>query len=845
MSLPAMDSEPSLHNSEFLQTVVADTAENTGRDFFRSLARSLAKVMQVRYCMVTECLDTPPSRVRTLAFWAGDQYLPDFEYQLLATPCEKVVAGQSCIYGKEIQALFSEDEDLVTLGAESYVGTPLLDSEQQTIGHLAILDDKPLDSNTIDFTLLDLFAARAAAEVTRLQAIVKLADSEARLRQVIDLVPHFIFAKDQEGRFILANQAVAETFGTSVKNLIGKTDADFSASAEEVEQFRRDGLSVLKTGRRKSTEETITDSEGRTRHLQTMKIPFTTADSESPAVLGVAVDVTDWRRLQRRLHSLLEGIGGAVGEAFLRSLVRHLAEALGTRFAVVAELDGEQVHSRAVWAGDGFAAGLDYPLPGSPCHKVVSLRTAVCYESGLQDLFPMSELMGQLGTESYLGTPLLDTSGEPIGILAVLDTRPMQAEPEDRDLLTIFASRAAAELQRERIEKQRQRLQDQLLHVQKLESLGVLAGGIAHDFNNLLSAIMGNTGLAQASVGADSSVAGFLRGIETAAQRSAELVGQMLAYSGKGRFVVAPVDLNSLIEDLLPLLSTSISKKASLKLGLEADLKPLRGDATQIRQVVMNLVINASDAIGTSSGTIRLTTGMRAFDRSFLSQTYLDEIPEPGIYLFLEVHDDGCGMTHQTLDRLFDPFFTTKTTGRGLGLAALLGIVRGHGGAVRVESEEGVGSSFTILFPLAEGLEKHTDSQGVAEASAVQRPVKEGYLLFVDDEELVRAVGRSALEKAGYQVLLAENGRRAVEIFQQRHEEIVAVILDMMMPELDGVETLAELRRLRPSIKGLLSSGYSDHASVGSMEAHGFHGFLQKPYRPEQLVGCVDEMLDG
>lgn len=298
MGCAPMNRESSLENTEFLQTVVADTADNTGREFFRSLARSLATVMEVRYCMVTECLDSPPSRVRTLAFWAGDTHLPDFEYQLLATPCEKVVAGQACVYGKDIQTLFSEDEDLVTLGAESYVGTPLLDGEEKTIGHLAILDDKPLDSDTIDFTLLDLFAARAAAEVTRLQAIAKLADSEARLRQVIDLVPHFIFAKDRAGRFILANQAVAETLGTTVENLIGKTDADFSATGEEVEKFRRDDLDVLEAGERKTTEETITDSAGKTHFLQTIKIPFTTADAESPAVLGVAVDVTDWRRLQ-------------------------------------------------------------------------------------------------------------------------------------------------------------------------------------------------------------------------------------------------------------------------------------------------------------------------------------------------------------------------------------------------------------------------------------------------------------------------------------------------------------------------------------------------------------------
>ena len=833
-----------MHHSEILQKVVADTAGNTGRDFFRSLAKSLAQVMDFRYAMVTECLDTPPSRVKTLAFWGGDGFQPDFEYALLNTPCEKVLAGQSCVYGEGIQRLFPDDEDLVTLGVVSYVGTPLLDGGRQAVGHLALLDDRPLSKDAIDFTLLELFAARAAAEVTRQQTVLKLANSEARLRQVIDLVPHFIFAKDQDGRFILGNHAVAEAFGTSVDDLIGKTDADFSASPAEVEQFQRDDREVLRVGERKViAEETVTDAEGRVHHLQTIKIPFTTADSESPAVLGVSVDLSDWRRLQRRLRSLLEGTSGAVGEAFLRSLTRHLAEALGTKFAVIAELDGQNVRSRAVWAGDGFVEGLGYPLPGSPCEQVVQQKLAISYGSGLQEIFPMSELMGQLETESYLGAPLLDASGQPIGILAVLDTRPMQASPEDRDLLTIFASRAAAELERERIESHRQRLHEQLLHVQKLESLGVLAGGIAHDFNNLLSAIMGNNGLAQTTLSADSPVQDFLRGIEKAAQRSAELVGQMLAYSGKGPFHVEPVDLNLLVDELMPLLSTSISKKVALSLSLAPDLPILEGDATQIRQVVMNLVTNASDAIGGSSGTITVTTGQRSFDRQFLSQTYLDEIPEPGMYLFLEVRDDGCGMSRQTRDRLFDPFFTTKSTGRGLGLAALLGIVRGHGGAVRVESEEGVGSTFTIVLPSSDRRQNPEATPQGAALDISSSSATEGWILFADDEELLRAVGQGVLEQAGYRVLVAEDGRQAVEIFKRRQSEIIAVVLDMMMPELDGVETFAELRRLQPELKGLLSSGLSNQASIGGPETQGFHAFLQKPYRPEDLKQAVAMML--
>lgn len=830
--------------AEILRSVVAETSENTGRDFFKSLVRSLAMAMDVRYCFVTECLDTPATRVKTLAFWAGDRFADDFDYALSTTPCEAVLGGQACLFGEDIQTLFSEDQDLVTLGAESYAAVPLLDGQRQAVGHLAILHDEPFGTEVPDLALLDLFAARAAAEIGRQRALEELSGSEARLRQVIDLVPHFIFAKDLDGRFILSNQAVAQALGTTVENLIGKTDADFSATAEEVENFRRDDLAVTRSGKAKVVrEETVTDADGSVHILQTTKIPFTTADSEQTAVLGVAIDVTEERRLQRRLQSLVEGTSGAFGEAFFRSLVRHLAEALGTRYAVIAEVEGEQVNARAVWAGTDFVECLSYPLAGSPCEDVVKGQARIFRASRLQQLFPESDLMAQLGAESYLGMPLFDAERRPIGILAVLDTAPMEEEEEDSNLLSIFASRAAAELERERIEAQRHKLQAQLLHVQKLESLGVLAGGIAHDFNNLLSAILGNLDLAIHVLGTDSSAAPFLKGIENAAQRSAELAQQMLAYSGKGKFVVEKLNPGQLIEGILPLLSTSISKKAAIELDLESRPAFVEADATQIRQVMMNLIINASDAIGDRPGTIWVSTRLGEIDRPFLDATYLGESLEPGTYHVLEVRDDGCGMDEETRARLFDPFFTTKSTGRGLGLAALLGIVRGHQGAVRVDSEPDQGSTFTILLPVFHGTPTE-QAPSVSQEVVVPRP-REGCVLFADDEELLREIARSALQKVGFEVLIAEDGQQAIDLFRRRSPEIVAVVLDMMMPELDGLETFRELRRIKPTIKGLLCSGYSDQTVIHSFSEEGLHGFLQKPYRPEQLTHLLGELLDS
>lgn len=827
---------------DILQEVVQGTSQVVGTEFFRCLVRSLASALGVRYCFVTECLDQPPTRVRTLAFWGGDHFFDNFDYPLATTPCEQVISGQGFCFDDLIQERFPDDQDLVDLEAQSYAAVPLMRSDGVVVGHLAVLDVEVFSAEPPDLTLLDLFAGRAAAEIERMAALERVSNSEARLRQVIDLVPHFIFAKDEAGRFILANNASAEALNTVVEDLIGKTDADFSATPEEVEHFRRDDLEVLRSGRSKTvSEETLTDADGNLRYLKTTKIPFTTADLDSPALLGIAIDITEERRLQKRLHAILEGTAGEVGEAFLRSLTKHLAMALGTKYAVIAEIQGDQMMARTVWVGENFQDNLGYPLPGSPCERVVQVDGPVQFTGGLCGLFPESDLLADLAAESFLGTPLVDTSGKTIGVLSVVHTEPLEFSEEDRNLMSIFASRVTTELERERSEAQRQRLQAQLLHVQKLESLGILAGGIAHDFNNLLSAILGNTVLAMESVADDAPAVEFLRSIEAAALRSAELSGQMLAYSGKGSFIIEPLDVNHLVRELLPLLSTSISKKAHLDFHLSDDLASVDGDATQVRQVIMNLVTNASDALDEQPGSIRLETGVRHFGRVFLSQTYLDEIPAAGRYVYLEVRDDGCGMSEQTMERLFDPFFTTKDTGRGLGLAALLGIVRGHGGAVRVDSREGCGSTFTILFPIGQG----SDPAAVGPAAVARRSAsRQGSVLFVDDEELIREVGRSSLQSAGFGVLLAENGRQAVEVFRRHEGDIIAVVLDMMMPELDGVETCRELRRLCPSVPCILSSGYSDQAVEKAFQAEGMDGFLKKPYRPEQLAQTLADVLD-
>ena len=393
--------------------------------------------------------------------------------------------------------------------------------------------------------------------------------------------------------------------------------------------------------------------------------------------------------------------------------------------------------------------------------------------------------------------------------------------------------------ERKQAEEERKKLEAQIQHAQKLESLGVLAGGIAHDFNNLLVGVLGNAELALMDLPPESPAREELQHISTCAQRAADLTKQMLAYSGKGRFAVQVLNLSKLVEEMAHLLEISISKKVALEYNFAADLPSIEADATQVRQVVMNLIINASEAIGERSGVVTVSTGATEADRAYLSETYLDESLPEGDYVYLEVTDTGCGMDEETRKKIFDPFFTTKFTGRGLGLPAVLGIVRGHRGTLKIDSEPNRGTTFRVLFPRSKqqplGLTRTLETKQAWRGS--------GTVLVVDDEEYVRTVAARMLKMCGFDVLVALDGREATDLFRHHSAEIVLVLLDLTMPQLDGEETLRELRRIRPDLKAVLSSGYSEQDVTDRFGGKGLARFIQKPYRPGQLIAVVREVL--
>ena len=590
--------------------------------------------------------------------------------------------------GAGLAALGLLPDQVVGLSLEQYAGagSSILDRHRQALRGESVGYEYEMEGRAFTVHVEPLRDAAGAVrgtvgiavDITELrQRDLALRESERRLRQVIDLVPHFIFAKDEEGRFLLANRAVAEAYGTSVERLIGRTDADFARSAEEARRFREDDLEVIRGGVPKVIpEEPITDASGRVRYLQTTKIPFRFSGAGGPAVLGVALDITERKATEEALR------------------------------------------------------------------------------------------------------------------------------------------RAAKE-----------------------ESLSVLAGGVAHDFNNLLAAILGHASLALKQLPESSSARRHVEKAAGAVERAADLTRQMLAYSGRGHFVVRPTDVNALVRENLPLLEVALPKALRLETRLEMGLPPVDADVGQIQQVLMNLVINAAEAIGERGGTVTVATGVREVGASDHALWRASGQPlAPGRYVSLEVRDDGPGMDAVTLDRVFEPFFTTKFTGRGLGLAAVLGVVRGHRGGLSVDSARGRGTTFKLLFtPSAR--DARVEPAGPAPAS------RGTTVLLIDDEAVVREMVGEVLEHEGLSVLRAADGAAGVALFREARDRIDVVLLDLSMPGWGGEETLRRLREVDPQVRVILSSGYGREEARDRFGADAPFGFIQKPYRPEQLMAEIHRCL--
>jgi PAS domain S-box-containing protein len=402
--------------------------------------------------------------------------------------------------------------------------------------------------------------------------------------------------------------------------------------------------------------------------------------------------------------------------------------------------------------------------------------------------------------------------------------------------------------ERVQAEEERLRLEAHMLETQKLESLGVLAGGIAHDFNNLLAVILGNDLLARSEVPPGSDLARQLDRIRSAAKHAEALTRQMLLYSGKASVSVKPLDLSALVEEMDELLKASVSKKCQLETALEHGRTMVEGDPTQLRQVIMNLVTNASEALCDRPGRVVVRTGLMSADAAYLTGTLGRRDLDEGDYVCLEVSDTGEGMDQEIRKRIFEPYFSTKFAGRGLGLASVLGIVRGHGGAIKLVTEPGGGATFRVLLPPATRTARSAPSEARPRDTAIQGGtilvVDDEEWVLEDDEEWVLEVAREFLERSEFDVVTAEGGRKALEILRGDAEKTIdAVVLDLSMPDLSGQETFLEICALRPDLPVIVASGFGEETSAECFPVDEIAAFLCKPYEPEDLIDAIRASL--
>jgi len=653
-------------------------------------------------------------------------------------------------------------------------------------------------------------------DVTRLkEAGDDLRESEDRYRAIAENASDLIVEVDRDGCVLFASPNSEAVVGRPADGLIGRTIWDIGFS-EAVHPKDRTALLATIDSEAAASEQGR-DVEFRYRHpdgswhwIHAKGQTYRREDGAPRAVI-VARDITERVRAQQELHRSEERY-------------RLVAEA---SHDIISEFD---TTGRLIYASPNVDELLGYRVDD----VVGTVPFNAVHRDDVNELvvkFQPSNIEGETLRIGPFRVRRRDGSWRWVQCVAL----PYQHATDETRFLTV--SRDVTD--QVRAEQERREFDTRMLHAQKLESLGVLAGGVAHDFNNLLTPILGDASLALMDIEDDSPVRERLQRIQKAAHRAAALTNQMLAYAGTGPLISEPVDLTRLVEEMGQLLETAVSHQTELVFELGDGLPGVTGDPAQLSQIVMNLITNAAEAIGTGGGRITLRTGVA--DGASIEPFLSAETTRPsGPYVYCDVIDTGCGMDAETRSRIFDPFFSTKFAGRGLGLAAVMGIVRGHHGVVEIETRLGRGTRFRVALPAG----RKPVSIQTAEPADTLGWRHRGTILVVDDDQGVRELASDTLERIGLDVLCASDGREGIELFRKMAHEIRLVLLDRTMPQTSGEQAFREMRRIQPQVPILLISGYSEERALSRFGEQGLAGFLQKPFLPEALIGTVRGILD-
>ena len=632
--------------------------------------------------------------------------------------------------------------------------------------------------------------------------------SAGRYRSLVDTAPSAIVALSADGRVTEFNRESERVLGWRREDMLGRAPTSLCAGGGESEAIGHAVTRAL-TGEPTHGLEVRLPTAAEGERTFVCNVSRLVDDEGRPGdVIVCAQDITEVKRTQEALRQ---------SEARLREVVASSPVVL---FAldpagVLTLSEGRGLDRLGISPGEVVGRSVIEVVRGlgpSAADSLVQFERALAGESVI-----WTGVLGDASFECRL-LPLRDGNGAIAGVLGV----------------------AIDVTERTRAEEARLALERALLERQKLESLGVLAGGVAHDFNNLLLTVLGSASHALGELPADSPARERLRKIETAAQHGSDLIRRMLTYAGKGEIVPEAVEVNVVVEELRDLLRDSIPLRVAVRLELDDDLPAVAADPTQIRQVVMNLIMNAAEAVGDAGGEIRVRTFMTELDANTLSEVQHGAGSAPGPHLCLEVADTGAGMDAATAARIFDPFFSTKVTGRGLGLATVLGVVRAHRGALALASQPGKGTTFRVYLPIGE-----TPVRRPAPPSAVVAAVDPARtVLLVDDEADVRAVTAHMLERLGCSVLQAGDGREGVEVFRAHAELIDAVLIDLTLPRLSGDRACHEIRNIRPDARVIVMSGFNEDTTRDRLADIGLAGFLRKPFSVADLRSTMDRALN-
>ena len=649
----------------------------------------------------------------------------------------------------------------------------------------------------------DISERKRAEEATR--------ESEEKFRTLAEQSPNMIFI-NFKGRVVYANQASIRIMGYHREEFYSKNFDFMKITAPECHDLIRAKFLQHQKGEEvEPYEYALLTRDG--RRINVINSPALIDYQGEKAILGIVTDISERKRIEEKLRwsqqLFLTIFRSNPAPSMLSSLDDGVCFDVNDAYCRLSGYDRDEMIGRKT---------VDFGVWNS-----IKERKKIISELARKGRISNIELTIQKKSGEFL--PVLG-SGEVI----TLDDVPYI-------LSFYFDISDIRRLEQERIEWERR-----LLHAQKLESLGLLAGGIAHDFNNLLMAVLGNLDFTIQEVALPAAAKFRIGQAMQAASRATDLTRQMLAYSGKGQFEIRRLDLNDLVRENAALFRTAIPKTIVMTLNLSPGLALIEADSGQLQQVIMNLITNAAEAIG-DFGEITLTTIIRDCDQALLGSSRLAEKPEPGRFVFLEIADTGSGMDANTQARLFDPFFTTKFAGRGLGLSAVLGIVRGHRGAILIDSAANRGTTIRVLFPSC-------PDQSLPESPAEEAGKQEmtgaefrGSVLVVDDEKMVRDLSASFLHHLGFQTITAADGAEAMELFRTHADRISLVLLDLTMPHLDGVNACHQMKILHPEIPIILCSGYNSNEATQRFTSEGLAGFLQKPFRLHDLKKIIAQAL--